>query len=49
MYEDPTFPDGEGKTYMDLGRLVGMKEILELASMVMRRFLGQRGVFFDCA
>ena len=48
MYEDPKFPDGEGKTYMALGRLLGMVEILELASMVMRRFMGQRGVFFDC-
>jgi hypothetical protein len=47
MYKHPTFPDGDGNTYMDLGKRVGMKEILELASMVMRRFLGQRGVFFD--
>jgi hypothetical protein len=47
MYEHPTFPDGDGKTYMDLAKLCLLKEVLCLASTAVRRLLGNRGIFFD--
>jgi len=47
MYDHPDFPDGEGHTYVDLAKAAGMKTVLELASTVLRRLLGQRGELYE--
>jgi hypothetical protein len=47
IYDHPEFPGGEGHTYTDLAAAAGLDSVVALASMVLRRLLGQRGVLYE--
>jgi hypothetical protein len=47
LYDHPDFPDGDGRTYLDLTKAAGLVTALDLASTVLRRLLGQRGELYE--
>jgi hypothetical protein len=47
IYGHPEFPDGDGHTCADLAAAAGLESVLSLASAVLCRLLGQRGILYE--
>jgi hypothetical protein len=47
IFSHPSFPDGDGNTYLELTNSIGITKMMSLASTVLWRLLGQQGVLFE--